>query len=302
MKVDLHMHSIYSDDGELLVEKIVDLAKNNNTSVIAITDHNSVKGVTKAIEYGKKKDVKVISGVELDCTYNGLNLHLLGYGFDSSLPIFNEIYDDVFRQEIANSEEKIRLIQDSTDLEVDKDKILKLANGQIVTGELIGEVILEEKNNHKNKLLQPYLPGGEKDDMPFVHFYWDFFSQGKIAYTPMEFLDFSNAIKIIKDAGGIAVLAHPGNNLKSDKNIVHELIKAGIDGIEVYSTYHKDEDTEFFKKVAEENNLIITCGTDFHGKNKPNIKLGNFRQNIDFEKINHELQSKIDERNNQNKK
>lgn len=296
MKIDLHMHSIHSDDGELLVEEIINLAKTNNTSKIAITDHNSVKGVARAIEYGEKKGIKVISGVELDCTYNGLNLHLLGYGFDSSLPIFDEIHDDVFTQEIANSEEKIRLLKSATDFEIDRDKIMRLANGQIVTGELIGEVILEEKSNHKNRLLQPYLPGGEKDDMPFVHFYWDFFAQGKVAYTPMKFLDFTSAIKIIKDAGGVAVLAHPGNNLKSNKNLIHELIKAGIDGIEVYSTYHKDEDTEFFKKVAEENSLLVTCGTDFHGKNKPNIKLGDFRQKIDFEKIAHELESKIENR------
>lgn len=296
MKIDLHMHSIHSDDGELSVEEIINLAQTNATLKIAITDHNSVKGVAKAMEYGEKKGVKVISGVELDCTHNGLNLHLLGYGFDSSLPIFDEIHDDVFRQEIANSEEKIRLLQSSTDFEIDRDKIMKLADGQIVTGELIGEVILEEENNQKNKLLQPYLPGGEKDDMPFVHFYWDFFAQGKVAYTPMKFLDFTHAIKIIRDAGGVAVLAHPGNNLKSDKNLIHELIKAGIDGIEVYSTYHKDEDIEFFKNVAEQNDLLITCGTDFHGKNKPKIKLGNFRQKVDFEKIAYELESKIEER------
>lgn len=296
MKIDLHMHSICSDDGELPVEEIIDLAQVNNVEKIAITDHNSVKGVAKAIEYGRKKGVKVISGVELDCTYNGLNLHLLGYGFDSSLPIFDEIHDDVFRQEIASSKEKIRLIQEATDFEVDRDKIMKLANGQIVTGELIGEVILEEKSNHKNRLLQPYLPGGEKDDMPFVHFYWDFFSQGKVAYTPIKFLDFVNAIKIIKDAGGVAVLAHPGNNLKSNKNLIYELIKVGIDGIEVYSSYHKEEDTEFFKDVAEKNRLLITCGTDFHGKNKPNIKLGDFKQAIDFKKIASELESKIAER------
>ncbi|MGL4393093.1 MAG: PHP domain-containing protein [Fusobacteriaceae bacterium] len=289
MKIDLHMHSKFSDDGELSVEEILELAKKNSVSEIAITDHNSVKGVEQAINYGKKIGVKVFSGVELDCTHMGINLHLLGYGFDYKNPVFEKIEQDIFDQEIIAAKEKIKKIRENTDFKINEAEIFKMADGKIVTGEIIGEHILENPENKNNKLAQPYLNSGEKNDMPFVHFYWDFFSQGKVAYVPINFLSLHEAIKILKNAGGITVLAHPANNLKANTDFIHEILKENIDGIEVYSSYHKHSDIEFYEKIAKEKNLLITCGTDFHGKNKPKIHLGEFNNKINFENISKKL-------------
>lgn len=286
-KVDLHIHSKFSDDGELSVEKIIDIAKENGVKTISITDHNSVGGVKKAIEYGEKLGVKVISGIEIDCHYNGLNLHLLGYGFDYEAKELSEIEKDVYNQEIEAAKEKIRLIKEKTDFIVDEDWIYENAkkHGGIVTGELIGENIINNIQNHDNPELQPYLKDGNRADMPYVNFYWDYFSQGKLAYVHIDFISLKKAIEIIENNGGVPIIAHPGNNLKNNKELIYDLIDTGIKGIEVYNSYHSKEDTEFYLNVAKENNLLISCGTDFHGKNKPHIKIGKFNNEINFKEI-----------------
>lgn len=121
--------------------------------------------------------------------------------------------------------------------------------------------------------------------MPYVNFYWDYFSQGKPAYIHIDFISLSEALSLIKDSGGITIIAHPGNNLKYNLNIIDELIDLGIDGIEVFSSYHNKDDINFFYNKCIINNLLISCGSDFHGKNKPKIDIGVFEFNFDSSKI-----------------
>ena len=224
-------------------------------------------------EYGKKAGIKVISGVEIDCVYKGINLHMIGYGIDHKRKEFLEIESEIFEKEMAIAKIKIEKLKENTDLIVNEEKIFKIAAGNIVTGEIIGEVVLGEEKNRSNPLLKEYFNNGAKSDMPFVHFYWDFFSQGRIAYVPIEFRSMTEIVKLIKESGGLAVLAHPGNNFKNCLEIADDIIKEGIDGIEVFSTYHSPEQIDYFYNRAEKNNLLMTFGSDFHGKNKPHIRL-----------------------------
>lgn len=271
--IDLHMHSLYSDDGEFSPEEIIKIGKREEMEIMALTDHNSVKGVDEMIKYGKEAGIKVISGVEIDCVYKGINLHMLGYGIDYKRKEFLEIEEEIFEKEMAIAKTKIERLKGNTDLIVDEEKIFEIAGGNIITGEIIGEVVLGEKKNRNNSLLEEYFNNGAKSDMPFVHFYWDFFSQGKIAYVPIEFRSMTEIVNLIKESGGLAVLAHPGNNFKNYLEIVEDIIEEGIDGIEVFSTYHSQEQIEYFYNKAEKNNLLMTFGSDFHGKNKPHIRL-----------------------------
>ncbi|BBA49767.1 hypothetical protein FV113G1_01130 [Fusobacterium varium] len=271
--IDLHMHSLYSDDGEFSPEEIIKIGKREEMEIMALTDHNSVKGVDEMIKYGKEVGIKVISGVEIDCVYKGINLHMLGYGIDYKRKEFLEIEEEIFEKEMAIAKTKIERLKGNTDLIVDEEKIFEIAGGNIITGEIIGEVVLAEKKNRNNSLLEEYFNNGAKSDMPFVHFYWDFFSQGKIAYVPIEFRSMTEIVNLIKESGGLAVLAHPGNNFKNYLEIVEDIIEEGIDGIEVFSTYHSQEQIEYFYNKAEKNNLLMTFGSDFHGKNKPHIRL-----------------------------
>lgn len=271
--IDLHMHSLYSDDGEFSPKEIIAIGKDEGMEIMALTDHNSVKGVDEMIESGKKVGIKVISGVEIDCVYKGVNLHMLGYGINHKRKEFLEIEEEIFEKEMAIAKIKIEKLKENTDLIIDEKKIFEIAAGNIVTGEIIGEVVLGEEKNRSNPLLKEYFNNGAKSDMPFVHFYWDFFSQGRIAYVPIGFRPMTEIVKLIKESAGLAVLAHPGNNFKNCLEIADDIIKEGIDGIEVFSTYHSPEQIDYFFNRAEKNNLLMTFGSDFHGKNKPHIRL-----------------------------
>ncbi len=279
-KIDLHLHSYFSDDGELSPEIIINKAIENGLDIISITDHNSIKANNIALEYANNKNIKYISGIEIDCQYKGINLHLLGYDFDFNKDCFIKLEENIIKQEKEAGLKRIKKIKEVTNLYLNDEDVLTKAPSGIITGELIAEVLLSDERNKDSKILSPYRDGGIKSDMPFVNFYWDYFSQGKPAYVHIEYITLLEAIKMIKDNGGISILAHPGNNLKNNFDIIDDLIKEGIDGIEVFSSYHSKETIEFFYNKAIKNNLFITCGTDFHGKNKPNIEIGKFNYEI----------------------
>lgn len=287
-KIDLHMHSCFSDDGEFTPEEIIDRAIKNNVEIISISDHNSVRAVDRALSYSKNKNIKVIPGIEIDCTFNKRNLHLLGYNIDYKSKDFYNIEEDIINQEKRASKEKIRLIKEYTGLNILEDEVIKRSSNGVVTGELIAEILLEDSENRKSLILKPYLEGGNRSDMPYVNFYWDYFAQGKPAYVPIKFISLKEAIGLIHKNGGKSVIAHPGNNLKDNLNLIDNLIKEGIEGIEVFSSYHTKEQIEYFYTKAIKNNMIITCGSDFHGKTKPNIEIGKFKfepKDISIDKI-----------------
>lgn len=226
-KIDLHIHSKFSDDGEFSPEDIIDIAIENELDLISITDHNSVKANKIAIDYSKDKNIKFLSGIEIDCQFNGLNLHLLGYGFDFKDPRFNALEENILKQERQASLQRIDNIQKTLNLHLNIDKLLDKAPEGIVTGELIAEILLSDKRNINAKSLAPYRTGGTRSDMPYVNFYWDYFSQGKAAYAHIEFISLKQAINLIKENAGKAILAHPGNNLKNNLTIIDDLINEG---------------------------------------------------------------------------
>ena len=282
-RIDLHIHSCYSGDGELTPKEIVTLAKRQNMSVISITDHNSVRAVPEALAVAD--GLTVLPGVELDCTYGGKGFHLLGYGFNFTLEEFPAIEADLLRQEQAAGAEKVRLFREATGLPVNTDQVLAAAPDGVVTGELIAELLLAREDAGRYELLLPYLPGGEKSDMPNVRFYWDFFSEGKVAYIPIRYLSLPDAVSLIHRAGGYSVLAHPGQNLAGDDMLLPGILSCGVTGIEAFSSYHSAETAAHYLDAAEQNHLLVTCGSDFHGKHKPNITLGGHGAAWDDEKL-----------------
>lgn len=272
-KIDLHIHSCFSDDGEYTPQEIIRRCREQKMELVAVTDHNSVRGVRQAKE-AAGHDLKVLSGVELDCIHEGRSLHLLGYSFDETRKEFEEVEQDIFRQEKHAAVKKIQLFKSGTGIPIDEAAVLAAANGGVVTGEMIAEFALALPDVCRYEMLRPYLPGGDKSDMPHVRFYWDFFSEGKIAYVPMDYLSLKDAVRLIHSAGGAAVLAHPGQNLAVGDKLLPGIIREGIDGIEVFSSYHDSDISSHYLRVAEQNNLFVTCGSDFHGKHKPQIQLG----------------------------
>ncbi len=271
--VDLHMHSCYSDDGQFTPEELVDLCYEAGVKIMAIADHNSVKAIDRASKRAKEMGITYIPAIEIDCTYQGINLHVLGYGIDYKNPIFAKLEENILHQELSCSTEKLELTN-ALGFDLRKEQLDALSANGVYTGEMFGEVLLTDPRYNDHELLKPYREGGERSDNPFVNFYWDFYAQGKPCYTKVKFPSLEKVIEIINNNGGVAVLAHPGNNLKGKFEVFDDMVKIGLQGVECYSNYHDQETNNYFLDKAKKLNILYTCGSDFHGKTKPAIKLG----------------------------
>ena len=286
--IDLHMHSKYSDDGEFTPSELVEMCHRSGIKIMAIADHNSVKAIDEAKEAAKKYDIKYISATEIDCTYNGINLHVLGYGIDYHHEDFKRLEQNVLDQELKRSKEKI-LLTNKLGFEVDEEALNKLSANGVYTGEMFGEVLLNDPRYQEHPLLKPYREGGARSDNPYVNFYWDYYSQGKPCYTKIIYPSLKETIDLIKKHGGTVVLAHPGNNLKGQFEVFDEMVALGVEGVEAFSNYHSLETVNYSYNAGKKHDLLITCGSDFHGKTKPAIGLGECRCNIDEHDIEEQL-------------
>lgn len=272
--IDLHIHSEYSDDGEFSIESLMRQAQDAMLNVAAIADHDSVKGCRERHRLAFQTDVHWIDAIEISCMHDDRQYHLLGYYIDPFDLRFDQLEETMRHNEIVATEERLYKLSAYLDVVLPLEPLTAFAKGKLVTGEVICEWLLSDENNRNHPLLRPYFPGGKRDDNPLVNFYWDFLSKDKVAYVPVPQPSFAECIRLIHDVGGIAVLAHPGNNLHEDLSILDVLVKLGLNGIEAYSSYHSEIQNVFYATYAHNHDLAITCGSDYHGKTKPKIKLG----------------------------
>ena len=270
--IDLHMHSMYSDDGEYTPTQLVDMCHEAGVKIMAIADHNWIKANEEAKKHADELGMTYIPAIEIDCTYKGVNLHVLGYGIDNQ-EVFNQLGEDIEKQEIACSMKKLELTN-ALGFDLKKEQLDALSTNGVYTGEMFGEALLNDSRYDDHELLKPYRQGGERGDNPYVNFYWDYYAQGKPCYTEIHFPTLEETIQLIHQHGGVALLAHPGNNLKGQFELFDEMVALGLDGVECFSSYHTTETNEYFYNKAKELNVLYTCGSDFHGKTKPSIYLG----------------------------
>lgn len=272
-KMDLHLHSAYSADGEWGIEALLAECRRQEVKLTAVTDHNSVRGVAEALRYGPKYGVTVVPGIEIDCTYAGRNLHVLGYGIDWCHPWLQELEPTLAKQAERAFPHMVHCLEELA-IHVDVARILANTQGRFPCGEDIAEVVLAQPENRRHPLLQPYFPQGARSDMPYLHFYRDFFAQGKVGYVALEYPGLAETVAMIHQSGGMAVLAHPGENLGESLDLLEGIVAVGIDGLEVYSNYHSLSLTQRLAALARQQGLLRTSGSDFHGKNKPTIQVG----------------------------
>lgn len=275
--IDLHIHSYYSDDGEFLPKQLIELAKEAKLEAISIADHNSIKANVTANKLCQEAGINYVAGIEIDCLYQGQVFHVLGYYIDCHSKDFSDIEENVYRQNKKAGEKYIEYAR-SLGFDVSKDALKKLTESayhkDVFIPEMLASVLLSDERYLDNELLLDYRPGGKRGDNPNVNFFWDFYAQSKPGYVEIKYPKMSEVVKIIHHNGGLAILAHPGQNLKEQKEKVKDIIKLGFDGIEVFSSYHSEQDVYYYYEVAEQNEVLKTCGSDFHGSNKPAIKIG----------------------------
>lgn len=275
--IDLHMHSQFSNDGEFSPLELAEKCAMQGIDIMSVCDHNTVRAVEEAIAAAKARGIVCIPGIEIDCVYENTNFHVLGYGIHYQAPVFGEIEENVRVQGQAAS----RLMLEKTNelgFHVTEEDMRILSDGnywsEIWTGEMFAEFLLSRPEYEGHALLQPYRPGGARSDNPYVNFYWDFYSQGKPCYAEIHYPAMKDIVELIHENNGCAVLAHPHVNLKGKSYLLEGIIGLGIDGIEVFSSYHTPEQAAQSLCDVKKHHLFATCGSDFHGKTKPAIHLG----------------------------
>jgi len=248
--IDLHIHSTHSD-GMCKPAEIVGMAAGSkNTVAIAITDHDTVSGIEEASRCGREMNIEVIPGIEISSWHRDTSMHILGYGFR---------YDDgqLIRQ--------LKLLQQGR--ETRNSKILENLNRlgiKVEPDELIRYSPYGQTGRpHIARLLVD--KGVTKSiDLAFKHY----LGRGAAAYAERFRFSVRDAIAIIKEAGGVAVLAHPGcldPSLRSIGPLLRDLHGVGLKGVEVYYPSHNKKTVKALMKMAMDLDLLMTGGSDFHG-------------------------------------
>ncbi|PIQ92077.1 MAG: phosphoesterase [Parcubacteria group bacterium CG11_big_fil_rev_8_21_14_0_20_39_14] len=268
-KIDLHMHSHYSD-GELSPEKLVKECKKLGLEIISLTDHETVWGVEEAIKAGKKSGISVIPGIEFSCNFQEQEQHLLGYFIDGfgqlatgyKNPELLEFLKEVGRK---RRERFLKMIERLKNLGffIEYSEVKKYARGSLTRPHLARAIIKNKKNARKLKEL--------RIDTKFEsEFFKKYLTEGKGAYQDWERPSASEVIKLLKKSGGIAVWAHPKwkcGGYKETMTKALELRELGLGGMEVFYTRHTQDQTKELFQIAKELGLAVTAGSDFHSSN-----------------------------------
>ncbi len=262
--IDLHLHTNASD-GVLTPERLVEKAKKLGLSSIAITDHDQVSAIFPALKEGERQSIEVIPGVELSCYWTEQNrkeFHILGYFIDFENKEFLEKLA-FFQNERLNRAKKILKLLADLGYQSDWQDLLKLATGTIGMPH-VAKICLENPKN-KERLLTDFGPGASVGD-----FIEKFMIRGKSCYVQKAGFEPLQAINLIHQVGGVAILAHPCFDLKEGDLITIKALKNwGIDGLEAIAPFKTKQQTikkiNYFSKVARENKLLITGGSDYHG-------------------------------------
>lgn len=287
--IDLHMHSRYSDDGEFTPSELINQCVQKGACMVSITDHNCVKANEEASIIAKEKGITYIPGIEIDCTYKNTNFHVLGYGIDFRSRDFEKIEKNIDAQSYRASLDRLAKTQALGFGRITENNMWELSKNNYWPGnwpgEMFAEVLLAMPEYAEHPLLKPYRPRGERSDNPYVYFYWDYYSQGKPCYAKIDYPAMEEIIDIIHRNHGVAVIAHPGVNLKGKEFLLDDILNLGIDGIEAFSSYHNPKQAEYYYQIAKDKNLFVTCGSDYHGKTKSSIGIGQHNCPIPYTKI-----------------
>jgi hypothetical protein len=253
---DLHLHTS-SSDGTFTPDELVSKALRAGLSCIAVTDHDTVEVLGQAISLGEDCGLEVLPGIELSAEYNSQEVHILGYLIDYKSPALLKQLEILKENRIKRI---YRIVEKLNGLGVD----LKAQDVfDISAGATPGRL-------HVARAL---VKGG------FIKSIFEAFNKYIGDKGPAYVLGFrfspSDAIKFIKDVGGISVLAHP--YILHNDELILEFIRLGLRGMEVYYPEHSQGETNFYLNLAKEHNLLITGGSDCHGKAKPEVRIGSVK-------------------------
>jgi predicted metal-dependent phosphoesterase TrpH len=270
-KIDLHIHSNKSSDGDLSVEEIIELSF-GKLRAISIADHDTLDAYPEALEIGEKRNVEVIQSVEITTNFNGRELHILSPFVEREGPIL-ELLDKLKDGRYYLAEERVKKLQ-KIGFSINMEDILSHYPNTIPIGTAIARFLFLSQPDHP--LLKKYLEEPEK--APY-RFYKDYFEPGGHAYVPFNYVSTEEAISAVKDSGGVPVLAHPGASFcRVGRDDLLYLKRKGLEGLEIWTSYHSPEKKIFYYELAKELDLVPTPGSDFHGSIKPHVAFASIEE------------------------
>jgi len=256
--VDLHTHSTASD-GTLSPSELVYLAKKTGLEALALTDHDTLKGLKSAWQTASEEGLPFLCGVEISIKYQRKgHFHLLGYFLTPEVPEIENTLQKLHEAREKRNEKIIKKLQEMG-IDITMEELREIAKGEIGRPHIANLLVKKGVVKDFNQAFEKYL------------------KKGAPAYVPKALLSPEEGIKIIFKAKGIPVLAHPVTLQQTEEeleNYLKELKELGLAGIEAYYTEHTRGFTNFLLSLAKKLDLLVTGGSDFHGENKPDIKLG----------------------------
>lgn len=280
--IDLHIHTNLSD-GSLSPKEIIDEAEKNGVNIISITDHDTIEAYNEDIyNYAKKKNITIINGVEISTKTDKAGIHVLGYNFD------------INNQELKNKLFSLRNARHDYLYNV-SFKLKEL--GYYVETEKLDKIDAVTKAHIANNIIN--IPENESlllDQFNYIptkgEFIETIMNEGCPAYVKKETITPKDASELIRNAGGKVILAHPvaythEENL-SDEEIISIIKDMKADGIEsnyiyIDSNNNIINDIDKWNKIAKDNNLITTIGSDFHNKDNIRPEIGLINENLDID-------------------
>ena len=257
--IDLHVHSTYSD-GSLIPAELVSLAASAGLAAFALTDHDTTDGIDEAVRCAEDTELEVIPGIEFSTRYFHRDIHILGYFIDYHADTFQQKLHEFLNARDSRNRQMCKRIRDLTGFPISVECLAEYFPEAVITRAHMASWLADQGYVQTRKIaFDKYLGEHASCFVP------------KSEVTPMD------AIRLILAHGGIPVLAHPLLYALSRKQLcqlVSELKEAGLMGIEAIYVLNRGSDEAHMRSLAAQYDLLITGGSDFHGKNKPEISLG----------------------------
>lgn len=253
MRADLHIHSTASD-GTLTPEQLVALASKNRIDVIALCDHDSVSGVSTAMRAGLALGVSVVPAVELSSVSGDSSVHILGYFIDIEDPALGEALASLTAARRRRARCIVEALVDAG-YDITMDAVLSLSDGGAVG---------------RTHVARALVAAGYARDVSDA--FSRFVGRGSPFYRSKSHMSPEAAISLIRAAGGLAVLAHPGSS--GTVHMISSLVDAGLRGVEAYHADHSESQSRELSQLAGAHGLVVTGGTDYHSPGGPHPELG----------------------------
>ncbi|MDN4501180.1 PHP domain-containing protein [Alteromonadaceae bacterium BrNp21-10] len=254
MKIDLHCHSHFSD-GQLTIPELINRAHNMQVDVLAITDHDTVTGIPVAQAYQRqqKRPLTIIPGIELSTSWHGFDIHVIGLNVD----IDDELFQQRLAQQAQSRLERAVLIGEKLEKAGIPDMFAKAQAiagvGQVTRAHFARAMVREAVVDDMDKAFKKYL------------------GKDKRAHVKPVWITIDEAVAWIQQAGGQAVLAHPGHydlSAKWLRRLIEYFKQAGGDGMEVIHSHLSPQAKQQMAAYANEYQLLGSSGSDFHFPNR----------------------------------